>query len=228
MLSVAAVGIRNPDFRGTHNRRIFYHVNDPPVGRPGDSAVLSPAEGADIADRQFDRACGIAFGRDPKIIISRHLYGRELTPVRRQTQGAVDIQIVSDPAGRAVGERKRPDLRDCGVLILRDHDQAAHVREPFDTSNKLPWLRRQRLLLAVLDAHGQQTITGADSVHRAGDQLAVRRPRRARVGHRGEKVGRLARRDFALAAAVRVGDEDAALAGVRITAADEGEALAVG
>ena len=51
LLSVAAVGIRNPDFRSTCNRRISYHVNDPPVGRPGDSAVLSPAEGPDIADR---------------------------------------------------------------------------------------------------------------------------------------------------------------------------------
>src|SRR2546421_11370289 len=73
----------------------------------------------------------------PYTTLFRSLYGRELTPVSRQTQGAVDIQIVSDPTGRAIGVRKRPDLGDCGVLILRHHDEAAHIREPFDTSNKL-------------------------------------------------------------------------------------------
>ena len=45
---------------------------------------------------------------------------------------------------------------------------------------------------------------------------------------RGKEIRRLARHDLALAAAVRVGDKDATLAGIRITAAHEGEALAVG
>src|SRR5207253_2061501 len=96
-----------------------------------------------------------------------------------------------------------PNLTDVLLLRRREHQQAAAVRQPCERANPEPPLRSQRLGRAIRDLRFKYRIVVAVSIpYPIGDPLPVRRP-----GRMADTLGWvLARYEFPLARAVRVGD----------------------
>src|SRR2546425_7672286 len=105
-------------------------VNDIAVRGPGNiyRSVLSTGSGSDLLS-----AVHIRLRRDPNMRSCLVLKCDQSSGIRCQTHAEIVVEVIGDSLGLTTRIREAPYLNREGWLLSSNHDQAAAIRQPFNT-----------------------------------------------------------------------------------------------